>query len=142
MDGKTVGQIESGLVVLLGVKQDDTEKDADQLVNKITNLRVFSNDKGHFETSLLDINAGATTSSRLQDFGVLIVSQFTLYGSTKKGRRPDFSAAAKPDVAEKLYNYFVKKMRETGLKTETGEFGAMMDVSLVNSGPVTFMLKT
>lgn len=131
VDDKTVGEIESGLVILLGVKQDDTEKDADQLVSKITNLRVFSNDKGHFETSLLD-----------EKKDVLIVSQFTLYGSTKKGRRPDFSAAAKPDVAKKLYDYFVEKMRKTGLKTETGVFGAMMEVNLVNSGPVTFMIET
>jgi D-tyrosyl-tRNA(Tyr) deacylase len=128
---RTVGQIESGLVVLLGVKQDDTEKDADKLVDKIANLRVFESDKGHFETSLLDGKKE-----------VLVISQFTLYGSTKKGRRPDFVEAAKPDHAEKLYNYFVEKMRERGLKTETGEFGAMMDISLVNSGPVTFMIES
>lgn len=131
VDGKTVGEIKSGLVVLLGVKQDDTEKDADKLVDKIANLRIFESDKGHFETSLSD-----------EGKEVLIVSQFTLYGSTKKGRRPDFIEAAKPDHAEKLYNYFVEKMRETGLKTETGVFGAMMDIHLVNSGPVTFMLET
>ena len=131
MDGKTVGQIGAGLVILLGVTHDDSEKDVDTLVNKITNLRVFESDKGHFETSLLEENKE-----------VLVVSQFTLYGSTKKGRRPDFAEAAKSDHAEKLYNYFVDKMRETGLKTETGVFGAMMDVSLVNSGPVTFMLES
>ena len=129
--GKTVGQIGAGLVILLGVKQDDTEKDADKLADKIVNLRVFESEKGHFETSLIDDNKE-----------VLVVSQFTLYGSTKKGRRPDFVAAAKPDLAESLYKRFIKKMRETGLKTETGAFGAMMDVSLVNSGPVTFMLES
>jgi len=131
MDGKTVGEIESGLVILLGVKQDDTEKDAENLVKKIANLRIFPSDKGHFETSLID-----------EKKEVLVVSQFTLYGSTKKGRRPDFVAAAKPDLAEKLYDLFVKKMRETGLKTETGEFGAMMDVQLTNTGPVTFMIES
>jgi D-tyrosyl-tRNA(Tyr) deacylase len=131
VDEKTVGQIGTGLVILLGIKQDDTEKDADQLVNKIVNLRVFENDKGHFEISLLD-----------EKKDVLVISQFTLYGSTKKGRRPDFIQAAKPDHAEKLYNYFVQKMRETGLTTETGIFGAMMDVELTNTGPVTFMLES
>ncbi len=131
VDGKTVGEISAGLVVLLGVKQDDTEKDVDKLVNKIANLRVFESKKGHFETSLIE-----------EAKEVLVVSQFTLYGSTKKGRRPDFVAAAKPDLAESLYEHFVKKMRETGLAVATGVFGAMMDVSLVNSGPVTFMLET
>jgi len=131
VEGKTVGQIGAGLVVLLGIKHDDTEQDADKLVNKIADLRVFESEKGHFETSLLE-----------EAKEVLVVSQFTLYGSTKKGRRPDFTAAAKPDLAESLYDYFIKKMRETGLKTETGEFGAMMDVHLVNNGPVTFMIES
>jgi D-aminoacyl-tRNA deacylase len=143
VDGKTAGQIESGLVILLGVKEGDTEKDADNLINKIVNLRVFPNEKGHFEKSLIDMNSeGEDGHPRLQNVGVLVVSQFTLYGSTKKGRRPDFIEAAKPGHAEKLYDYFVKKMRETGLKTETGKFGAMMDVHLTNTGPVTFMIET
>jgi D-aminoacyl-tRNA deacylase len=143
VDGKAVGQIESGLVILLGIKDGDTEKNADQLVNKIVNLRLFPDGKGHFEKSLIDIKSvkGADDHSGLQDIGVLIISQFTLYGSVKKGRRPDFIEAAKPDHAEKLYDYFVRKMRETGLKTETGKFGAMMDVHLVNNGPVTFMIE-
>jgi D-tyrosyl-tRNA(Tyr) deacylase len=107
------------------------EKDAEQLANKIINLRVFPGDKGHFDKSLADVNGGA-----------LIVSQFTLYGSCDKGRRPDFTEAAPPERAEELYEYFVYKMRETGVNTETGKFGAMMDVSLINNGPVTFILKS
>ncbi len=130
-DGKMSGEIKSGLLILLGVKNEDTEKDADFLVNKIINLRVFPSDKGHFEKSLIDVSGSA-----------LVVSQFTLYGSCDKGRRPDFIDAAKPEHAKRLYDHFVKKMRETGVKTETGVFGAMMDVHLVNNGPVTFMLET
>jgi D-tyrosyl-tRNA(Tyr) deacylase len=131
VEGKATGQIESGLLILLGVKNEDTEKDAEQLANKIANLRVFPSDKGHFDKSLTDVSGS-----------VLVVSQFTLYGSCKKGRRPDFTEAANPEHAENLYDYFVHKMRETGVNTETGKFGAMMDVSLVNNGPVTFMLET
>ena len=146
VDGKTVGKIGHGLVILLGIKNGDTEKDIDTLVNKIVNLRVFAGDGGHFDRSLLEMNniksEGATSTSRLQDFGVLIVSQFTLYGSTKKGRRPDFADAAKPEISESLYELFVKKMSETGITVATGVFGAMMDVHLINEGPVTFIIET
>ncbi|MBU1934836.1 D-tyrosyl-tRNA(Tyr) deacylase [Patescibacteria group bacterium] len=131
VDGKTVGQIGPGLVVFLGITHEDGEKDIDALVNKIVNLRVFPSDKGYFDKSLLE-----------EKKDVLIVSQFTLYGSCNKGRRPDFMAAAKPEVAEPLYDKFVNKMKETGINVATGEFQAMMDVHLVNNGPVTFMLET
>jgi len=143
VDSKTVGKIGPGLVILLGIKNGDSEKDIDYLINKIVNLRVFPSDKGHFEKSLIDIKSeGAMPSSRLQDFGVLVISQFTLYGSTKKSRRPDFIEAAKPEIAEGLYELFVKKMQKTGITVATGEFGAMMDVHLVNEGPVTLMIES
>jgi D-aminoacyl-tRNA deacylase len=132
VDGKIIGEIDHGLLVFLGVKNGDTEKDAEYLADKIVNLRIFAGDNGHFDKSLLDLKTA----------GVLIVSQFTLYGSTKKGRRPDFTEAAQADYAENLYDYFVHKMRETGIKTETGKFQEMMEVSLVNDGPVTFMLES
>jgi len=131
IDGKTVGEIKHGLLVFLGVKNGDTEKDAEYLAGKIANLRVFEGSGGHFDKSIID-----------EGKEVLVISQFTLYGSTKKGRRPDFSEAANPDYAENLYDYFVHKMRETGIKTETGKFQEMMDVKSVNSGPVTFMVET
>ena len=131
VDGKTVGEIGNGLVVLLGIKDGDGEKDINTLVNKIVNLRVFAGDGGHFDRSLIDINGE-----------VLIVSQFTLYGSTKKGRRPDFTDSAKPEIAEPLYDLFVEKMQETGITVATGVFGAMMDVHLINKGPVTLMIES
>lgn len=131
VEDKVVGEIGEGLVVLLGIKDGDSEKDIDYLVNKIVNLRIFPKDKGHFEASMLEESKEA-----------LVVSQFTLYGSCKKGRRPDFVAAAKPEIAEGLYELFIEKMRETGVKTATGKFQAMMDVNFTNSGPVTFMLES
>ena len=147
-DGKMSGEIKSGLLILLGVKNEDTEKDADFLVNKIVNLRIFAGDGGHFDKSLSDLNNISPNECeddhpRLpRGVGALVVSQFTLYGSCDKGRRPDFTGAAKPEHAKRLYDYFVNKMRGTGVKTETGVFGAMMDVFLINNGPVTFMLET
>jgi D-tyrosyl-tRNA(Tyr) deacylase len=135
-DGKITGQIGSGLLILLGIKNEDMEKDAEKLANKIINLRVFPGDKGHFDKSITTMNEGA------DNIGVLVVSQFTLYGSCDKGRRPDFTEVAPPERAQELYEYFVYKMRETGVNTETGKFGAMMDVHLVNNGPVTFMLES
>ena len=131
VDGKTVGKIDQGLVVLLGITHEDTKKDVDSLVTKIVNLRVFESEEGYFDKSLLDIKGD-----------VLVISQFTLYSSTKKGRRPDFTASARPEIAEGLYDLFVKKMQETGLKTASGVFGAMMDVSLTNSGPATFIIES
>jgi D-tyrosyl-tRNA(Tyr) deacylase len=129
VDHEIVGQIERGLLVFLGVTHEDSEKDIDYLVNKIVNLRLFEGEKGAFDQS-------ATDNQR----EILIVSQFTLYASCKKGRRPDFTAAAKPEIAEALYDRFAQKMRDTGLPVATGQFGAHMEVKLVNDGPVTLMI--
>ena len=127
---ETVGQIKTGVVVLLGIKETDTQNEIDYLVNKILNLRIFREKEKHFEKSLLDVQGE-----------VLVVSQFTLYGNVRKGRRPDFIEAAKPEKALKLYKKFVQAVKETGLKVEEGEFGADMQVELINDGPVTFMLE-
>ena len=131
VDNETVGEIGNGLLVFLGITHDDTEKDIDYLVEKLVNLRIFEDGDRHFEKSLLDTRGE-----------VLVISQFTLYGNAKNGRRPDFVQAAKPDIAEKLYDRFVEKFRATGLKVETGKFGAMMEISLVNDGPVTLMIES
>jgi len=130
VDGRDVGKIGPGLLVLLGIRQGDTEALADYVAEKCVNLRIFADDQGKFNRSALDVGAD-----------VLVVSQFTLYGDTRKGRRPSFIEAAPPDVSEPLYEYFVEAMRRTGLKTETGMFGALMHVSLVNDGPVTIMVE-
>lgn len=129
VDDKIVGQIGAGVLVLLGISREDSEKQIDLLVEKIKNLRIFRGKKGHFEESLLDVKGE-----------VLVVSQFTLCGDTKKGRRPSFTEAALPEKAQELYRKFVDKFKETGLKVEEGEFQAMMEVELVNDGPVTFVL--
>jgi len=120
-----------GLVVLLGVGQGDGEEQARKLAEKIVNLRVFSNAEGKFDKSLLDVGGQA-----------LVVSQFTLYGSAKGGRRPDFTAAAAPAAAAPLYERFCALLREAGVPVVTGEFGASMKVDLVNDGPVTLLLDT
>jgi D-tyrosyl-tRNA(Tyr) deacylase len=130
-DGETGGSISAGLLVLLGITHEDTPATAEKLLRKILDLRVFPSENSGFDCSLRDIQGG-----------LLIVSQFTLYGDTRKGRRPDFSASAKPEIAEPLYDHFIQKARETGLKTATGRFGAMMEVELVNSGPVTLMIES
>ena len=132
VDGKITGEISKGLVILLGITHDDTEKEAQKLADKITNLRIFPNQEGdrHFESSLLDTKGGA-----------LVISQFTLYANTKKCRRPDFAEAAKPEVAEPLYKKFIELMKNQGVKTEEGVFGAMMDIELVNSGPVSIIVQ-
>ncbi len=129
VNGKVVGKIGRGLNVLLGVKKGDTEEDAKKLVDKISKLRIFEDERGKFQHSLLDIKGE-----------VLIISQFTLYANIKKGRRPSFELAEEPRKAEELYNRFVELFRETGLKVETGVFGAMMDVHIRNWGPVTIVL--
>ena len=128
MDGTIVGRIGQGLLVLLGVRTGDTPEEAAYLVEKCANMRIFTDDDGKFNLSVRDVGGE-----------VLVVSQFTLYGDTRKGRRPSFVEAAHPEVSEPLYEEFVSKMRATGLRTETGIFGAMMRVNLVNDGPVTVL---
>ncbi len=129
VDGKVVGEIGLGVNVLLGIRKGDTPEDAEKLVAKIANLRIFEDERGRFHYSLLDIGGE-----------VLVISQFTLYANVKKGRRPSFELAEEPRRAEELYNTFVGLFRETGLKVETGIFGAMMDVYIRNWGPVTILL--
>ncbi len=132
VDGQITGSIGRGLLVLLGVGREDSEAQADYLLDKILNLRVFPDETGRMNASLLD----------LPDGQLLIVSQFTLYGDCRKGRRPSYTEAATSEQAEKLYNYFVECARATGLKVGTGVFQAMMAVELVNDGPVTLLLDT
>jgi|SRR5579872_275622 len=136
VSGKTVGEIGPGLLVLLGVGRNDNEAAADYLAEKIIGLRIFEDDAGKMNLSVLDVSALKKDRSAQ----VLVVSQFTLYGDVRRGKRPSFDAAARPEEARRLYQYFVEKVRAAGLRCETGEFQAMMDVELVNSGPVTIML--
>lgn len=131
VEGEIVGKIDHGLMVLLGVTHDDTEKDIKTIVNKLVHLRIFEDDEQKMNLSLLDVGGS-----------VLSVSQFTLYGDIRKGRRPSFVNAAEPDYAEKLYNEFNEQIRSLGIDVETGRFGAMMEVSLVNDGPVTIIMET
>jgi len=126
-----IGEINKGLLVLIGIKADDTEKDVKFLTEKILNLRIFPDKEKKMNLSLLDIQGE-----------ILIVSQFTLYGNCRKGRRPSFAQAAPPEIAEKLYEKFVKEIKKSGLKVKTGKFGAMMAVELINDGPVTIILET
>lgn len=123
------GSIESGLAVLVGVTHDDEEKDARYLAEKVAGLRIFEDEDGKMNHSVMDVGGD-----------VLSISQFTLYGDCRKGKRPNFMAAAKPEAAERLYELFNSELRAKGLKVETGVFGAMMDVSLVNWGPVTLVI--
>ncbi len=129
VDGEEIGAIGSGLVILLGVHRDDNTEDGKYLARKIVNLRIFSDENGKMNRSLLDVGGQA-----------LIVSQFTLWGDTRKGRRPSFIKAAEPDQAEKLYQDFVSEMNRQNITTATGEFGAMMELALINDGPVTLIL--
>lgn len=131
INGTVSGKIDFGFVLLVGITHDDTASDIDYLVNKIPHLRIFEDEDGKMNNSLIDVGGQ-----------VLSVSQFTLYGDTKKGRRPNFMAAAKPDYAEELYHQFNEKLAATGVHVETGEFGEMMDISLINDGPVTLILDT
>lgn len=123
--------ISRGLVVLLGVGEGDAAADAEFLAEKTANLRIFSNADGKFDHSLLDVKGEA-----------LVVSQFTLYGDAAKGRRPDFTAAAKPGEAARLYEYYAEVLRQKGVPVKTGVFGADMEVEIINDGPVTILLDT
>ena len=127
--GEIAGEIGRGLLILLGVSAGDAEKDVDYLVDKIPNLRIFEDADEKMNLSLVDIGGE-----------MLVVSQFTLYGDTRGGRRPSFINAARPEQANELYEYFVSKARQQIPKVETGRFQAMMDVELVNDGPVTIIL--
>lgn len=129
VEEKAVGTIDQGLVVLLGVTHEDTEEDARYLAKKIPYLRIFEDKDGKMNHSLVDLGGQ-----------MLSISQFTLYGDCRKGRRPNFMQAAKPDQAEELYKSFNQMVEHEGVKVETGQFGAMMDVQLTNSGPVTLII--
>ncbi|MFD2702980.1 D-aminoacyl-tRNA deacylase [Paenibacillus shunpengii] len=131
VDQEIVGQINRGFMLLVGITHEDTLKDADYLAEKIAGLRVFEDEAGKMNNSIMDVGGA-----------ILSVSQFTLYGDTRKGKRPNFMAAARPDVAEPLYAYFNEQLRSKGLIVETGKFGAMMDVALNNDGPVTLILES
>lgn len=129
VNGEITGQIGLGLLVLLGVGRDDTEADAIYLAEKIAGLRVFEDDQGKMNRSVQDVEGS-----------VLAVSQFTLYGDVRRGKRPSFDAAAPPERARQLYDFFVEQIRAAGLRCETGRFQEMMQVELVNEGPVTILL--
>lgn len=129
IDGEIVGEIENGLVVLLGIARDDTKQDADYLVPKIIALRIFDDAEGKMNLSVKDVEGG-----------LLIVSQFTLYGDVRRGLRPSWSDAAPPEIAERWYDYFVESSRKLLGRIETGSFRKMMQVELVNDGPVTILL--
>ena len=129
VDDRTTGEINQGLLVLLGVTHEDTSKDVDYMLDKVLNLRIFEDENDKMNLSLKDVGGE-----------LLVVSQFTLYGDCRKGRRPAFTEAARPDVAVPLYEEFVEKAKKQEIKVGTGEFGAHMMVDLVNDGPVTILL--
>lgn len=129
VDDNIIGSIKSGLLVFLGIGNNDGMDDIDYLIDKIINLRVFEDQEGKMNLSALDL-----------DKDIMVVSQFTLYGDCRKGRRPSFFDAAPPDKAERLYDVFVNKINKFDLNVETGEFQAMMDIDLINDGPVTLLL--
>ena len=131
VDGEVVGQIGRGLLVLLGVGKADNESAVDYLVEKILGLRIFEDDQEKMNLSIQDKSGE-----------MLVVSQFTLFGDVRRGKRPSFDGAARPEEANQLYEHFVTKVREAGIRCETGRFRAMMDVELVNQGPVTILLDT
>ena len=129
VDGEIVGKIGNGLMVLLGVGDEDNDQDLEYLVEKIVGLRIFQDENDKMNLSLMDVKGE-----------LLVISQFTLYGDARKGKRPSFIKSAKPDIGEKYYEEFIKKTKSLGIKTAKGVFGAHMDVHLINSGPVTIML--
>lgn len=129
VDNQVIGRIDAGMLLLLGVGKDDGPEDAEKLVEKVSELRIFEDTQGKMNLSAGDIRG---------EF--LVVSQFTLYGDCRKGRRPSFDDAADPQKGEELYDLFLERLRKRGFKVETGRFRAMMDVALVNDGPVTFII--
>ena len=129
VEGEAAGSIDTGLVVFIGIHEDDDSEDASYIVNKTVNLRIFSDDAGRFDLSALDTSAD-----------LLVISQFTLYGDTRRGRRPSFSHAMRPERATKLFDLTLQQFEQTGLKVRTGEFQAHMLVSIQNDGPVTIMI--
>jgi D-aminoacyl-tRNA deacylase len=131
VEEKIIGKIEYGFVLLVGVTHDDREEDAAYLADKIVHLRIFEDENGKMNRSLLDVGGS-----------ILSVSQFTLYGDCRKGRRPNFMGAAKPEYALSIYQHFNEQLKQKGVHVETGEFGAMMNVSLNNDGPVTLILES
>lgn len=132
VEGERISEIGAGLLLLVGIGQEDSEAQLGPMARKIANLRIFPDDRGRFHYSILEREAE-----------VLAVSQFTLFADTTKGRRPEFFGAMKPPMAEQLYNAFLDELRDAGIKSvQDGRFGAMMDVSLVNDGPVTLMLES
>ncbi|MGD8188869.1 D-aminoacyl-tRNA deacylase [Brevibacillus ginsengisoli] len=131
VEGEIVGQIQHGLMLLVGITHNDSEKDVEFVADKVANLRIFSDEEDKMNWSVLDTRGQ-----------ILSVSQFTLYGDCRKGRRPNFMAAARPEIAEGLYELFNQKLRDKGLKVETGKFGAMMQVHLINDGPVTLIVES
>jgi D-tyrosyl-tRNA(Tyr) deacylase len=132
VENEVVGKIDEGLMILVGIENEDSKEDADWLSKKICNLRIFDDEDGVMNKSLLDVKGN-----------ILTVSQFTLHAKTKKGNRPSYIAAAKPDISVPLYEYFVDKLKsESAANVETGKFGAHMEVALVNDGPVTILIDT
>ncbi len=129
--GNTIGEIGIGFVVLLGIQKNDSVSDADYIVKKLSTLRIFSDSNEKMNLSIKDIEGSA-----------LIISQFTLFGDTRKGRRPSFVNAELPEKGKELYNYFLSRFKKEGIQIQTGEYGAMMEVSLINNGPVTLILNS
>ncbi|WP_461200250.1 D-aminoacyl-tRNA deacylase [Anoxybacillus sp. TBDG-1] len=129
--GEVVGEIDFGLVLLVGITHDDTKEDAAFVADKIAHLRIFEDEHGKMNLSLLDVGGS-----------ILSISQFTLYGDCRKGRRPNFMDAAKPEQAKHIYELFNEQLRQKGIRVETGVFGAMMDVELTNAGPVTLIVES
>lgn len=130
IEGRTAGQIGRGFLLLVGFTATDTTAQVEWMAEKVAGLRLFGDDEGKMNLSLADVGGA-----------LLVVSQFTLYGNAEKGRRPSFIDAARPEIAIPLYESFVRELRSKGFRVETGEFGAMMDVDLVNDGPVTLLLE-
>jgi len=130
-DGKVLGRIKKGLIVFLGIKDDDKKEEAEFLSEKIVHLRIMADEEGKMNKSVLDVGGQ-----------ILVVSQFTLYADTNYGRRPSFLKAAKPEIARPLYDLFIDRLKEKGVKVQTGMFGAYMEVEVINDGPVTIMLES